>query len=122
MSRANDVEPMLLDFARQVERLRSYGQKDIILDPGFGFGKTMEENYQVMARLEQLAVMNLPLLVGVSRKSMIWKLLDCTPEGALNGTTVLNTIALEKGAAILRVHDVRQAVEAVRLVEMTKNK
>ena len=122
MSRANDVEPMLLDFARQVERLRSYGQKDIILDPGFGFGKTVEENYQVMARLEQLAVMNLPLLVGVSRKSMIWKLLDCTPEGALNGTTVLNTIALEKGAAILRVHDVRQAVEAVRLVEMTKNK
>lgn len=122
MSRANDVEPMLMDFARQVERLRSYGQKDIILDPGFGFGKTMEENYQVMARLEQLAVMNLPLLVGVSRKSMIWKLLDCTPEGALNGTTVLNTIALEKGAAILRVHDVRQAVEAVRLVEMTKNK
>ena len=122
MSRANDVEPMLLDFARQVERLRSDGQKDIILDPGFGFGKTVEENYQVMARLEQLAVMNLPLLVGVSRKSMIWKLLDCTPEGALNGTTVLNTIALEKGAAILRVHDVRQAVEAVRLVEMTKNK
>ena len=122
MSRANDVEPMLLDFARQVERLRSYGQKDIILDPGFGFGKTVEENYQVMARLEQLAVMNLPLLVGVSRKSMIWKLLDCTPEGALNGTTVLNTIALEKGAAILRVHDVRQAVESVRLVEMTKNK
>ena len=122
MSRANDVEPMLMDFARQVERLRSYGQKDIILDPGFGFGKTVEENYQVMSRLEQLAVMNLPLLVGVSRKSMIWKLLDCTPEGALNGTTVLNTIALEKGAAILRVHDVRQAVEAVRLVEMTKNK
>lgn len=122
MSRANDVEPMLLDFARQVERLRSYGQKDIILDPGFGFGKTVEENFQVMARLEQLAVMNLPLLVGVSRKSMIWKLLDCTPEGALNGTTVLNTIALEKGAAILRVHDVRQAVESVRLVEMTKNK
>ena len=122
MSRANDVEPMLLDFARQVERLRSYGQKDIILDPGFGFGKTVEENYQVMARLEQLAVMNLPLLVGVSRKSMIWKLLDCTPEGALNGTTVLNTIALEKGAAVLRVHDVRQAVESVRLVEMTKNK
>ncbi len=122
MSRANDVEPMLLDFARQVERLRSYGQKDIILDPGFGFGKTVEENYQVMARLEQLAVMNLPLLVGVSRKSMIWKILDCTPEGALNGTTVLNTIALEKGAAILRVHDVRQAVESVRLVEMTKNK
>ena len=122
MSRANDVEPMLMDFARQVERLRSYGQKDIILDPGFGFGKTVEENYQVMARLEQLAVMNLPLLVGVSRKSMIWKLLDCTPEGALNGTTVLNTIALEKGAAILRVHDVRQAVESVRLVEMTKNK
>ncbi len=122
MSRANDVEPMLQDFARQVERLRSYGQKDIILDTGFGFGKTVEENYQVMARLEQLAVMNLPLLVGVSRKSMIWKLLDCTPEGALNGTTVLNTIALEKGAAILRVHDVRQAVESVRLVEMTKNK
>ena len=122
MSRANDVEPMLLDFARQVERLRSYGQKDIILDPGFGFGKTMEQNYHLMAHMEELHELGKPLLVGVSRKSMIWKLLDCTPEGALNGTTVLNTIALEKGAAILRVHDVRQAVEAVRLVEMTKNK
>ena len=116
MSRAHDVESMLLDFARQVQRLRNYGQKDIILDPGFGFGKTVEENYQVMARLEQLAIMNLPLLVGVSRKSMIWKLLDCTANEALNGTTVLNTIALMKGASILRVHDVRQAVEAVRLV------
>ena len=116
MSRANDVEAMLLDFARQVQRLRSYGQKDIILDPGFGFGKTVEENYRVMARMEQLAIMNLPLLVGVSRKSMIWKLLDCTPEEALNGTTVLNTLALMKGASILRVHDVRQAAEAVRLV------
>ena len=116
MSSANNIETMLMDFARKVQRLRSLGQKDIILDPGFGFGKTVEENYQVMARLEQLGIMQLPLLVGVSRKSMIWKPLECTPEAALNGTTVLNTIALQKGAAILRVHDVRQAVEAVRLV------
>ena len=116
MSSANNIETMLMDFARKVQRLRSLGQKDIILDPGFGFGKTVEENYQVMARLEQLGIMQLPLLVGVSRKSMIWKTLECTPEAALNGTTVLNTIALQKGAAILRVHDVRQAVEAVRLV------
>lgn len=116
MSSANNIETMLMDFARKVQRLRSLGQKDIILDPGFGFGKTVEENYQVMARLEQLGIMQLPLLVGVSRKSMIWKPLECTPEAALNGTTVLNTIALQKGAAILRVHDVRQAVESVRLV------
>ena len=122
MSVRGTLEELMISTASKVQQLRGLGVKDIILDPGFGFGKTVEENYQVMARLEQLAVMNLPLLVGVSRKSMIWKLLDCTPEGALNGTTVLNTIALEKGAAILRVHDVRQAVEAVRLVEMTKNK
>ena len=91
------------------------GVKDIILDPGFGFGKTIEHNYELLNRMEEFAIFELPLLVGVSRKSMIYKLLDITPEEALNGTTVLHTIALMKGANILRVHDVKEAVEAVRL-------
>lgn len=120
MSCSRDIEGMLLDFARHVQLLRSLGQKDIILDPGFGFGKTVEENFRVLAQMEKLHIAGLPLLVGVSRKSMIWKTLGTTPDEALGGTTVLNTIALEKGAAILRVHDVRQAVEAVTLVETTK--
>jgi dihydropteroate synthase len=89
--------------------------KDIILDPGFGFGKTMEQNYQIVSALEQLRVMDLPLLVGFSRKSMIYKLLGQTANESLNGTTALNAIALMKGASILRVHDVRQAVECVRI-------
>ena len=91
------------------------GQKDIILDPGFGFGKTLEQNYAVMQQLERMQTLQLPLLVGVSRKSMIWKLLQTSPDEALNGTTVLNTLSLMKGASILRVHDVRQAVECVKL-------
>jgi dihydropteroate synthase len=92
------------------------GQKDIILDPGFGFGKTVAQNYQVLREMERMEALRLPVLVGVSRKSMIWKLLGCTPAEALNGTTVLNTLALAKGASILRVHDVREAVECVKLV------
>ena len=109
------LEEMLRDFAREVQLLHALGQNDIILDPGFGFGKTLEQNYAIVRSLEKLRVMDLPLLVGLSRKSMIWKRLQTTAAEALNGTTVLNTIALLKGASILRVHDVRQAVEAVRL-------
>ena len=107
----------LLFLADRVQRLRELGQKDIILDPGFGFGKTVTQNYQVMNELERLQVMELPLLVGISRKSMIFKLLELTPNESLNGTSVLNTIALMKGASILRVHDVKEAVECVRIVE-----
>ena len=116
MSVRPTIHEMLLGWAEDVRLLRSLGQKDIILDPGFGFGKTLDENYDIMTRMEELGAMDLPLLVGVSRKSMIWKTLDGSPETALNGTTVLNTIALQKGARILRVHDVREAVEAVTLL------
>ena len=120
MSVQPTIREMLLHFAREVDELRSYGQKDIILDPGFGFGKTLEQNYEVMMQLERLSVIGLPVLAGVSRKSMIYKALACEPGEALNGTTVLNTIALQKGASILRVHDVREAVECVALVERLK--
>ena len=109
------MRDILLDFADKVQQLRDLGQQDIILDPGFGFGKTVEQNYAVLSQLEQLQVMALPVLVGVSRKSMIYKALDVTPDEALNGTTVLNTVALAKGASVLRVHDVREAVECVQL-------
>lgn len=113
----NLVKEVFIYFARKVQQLRDLGMKDIILDPGFGFGKTLEHNYELMARLEEFSIFELPLLVGVSRKSMIYKLLGGTPQDALNGTTVLDTVALMKGANILRVHDVREAVEAVRIVE-----
>ena len=107
-------------FSEKVQKLRDLGVKDIIIDPGFGFGKTIEHNYQLMNHLEEFKLFGLPLLVGISRKSMIYKLLGTTPEEALNGTTVLNTIALQKGAHILRVHDVKAAVEAVKIVEKMK--
>lgn len=116
MSVQPTVRGMLLSFAEKVQQLRDWGAADIILDPGFGFGKTMEENYQVMNELEKLQVMNLPLLVGISRKSMIYRLFGCTSDESLNGTTVLNTIALMKGASILRVHDVKAAVECCKIV------
>ena len=116
----NVVREVFLYFARKVQQLRDMGAYDLVLDPGFGFGKTLEHNYELMARLEEFSVFELPLLVGISRKSMIYKLLGISPEEALNGTTVLHTIALQKGADILRVHDVRQAVEAVRIVEALK--
>lgn len=109
------LREVLYYFSEKVQRLRDMGVKDIILDPGFGFGKTIEHNYELLNRMEEFAIFELPLLVGVSRKSMIYRLLDITPEEALNGTTVLHTIALMKGANILRVHDVKEAVEAVRL-------
>ena len=116
MSQQPAIREMLLSFAEKVQQLRDLGAADVILDPGFGFGKTLEENYQVMNGLERLQVMGLPLLVGVSRKSMIYKLLGCTPDESLNGTTTLHAIALMKGASILRVHDVREAVECVNIV------
>ena len=111
------LRDVFLYFARKVQQLRDLGAKDIILDPGFGFGKTMEDNYALLAHLDEFGIFGLPLLVGVSRKSMITRLLGITPDDALNGTTVINTLCLAKGAHILRVHDVRQAVEAVRLVQ-----
>jgi dihydropteroate synthase len=122
MSTQRDVRSMLLTFARQVQQLRDLGQKDIIIDPGFGFGKTLEENYGVMHSLEQLQLLGLPVLVGVSRKSMIYRLLGGSPDTALNGTTVLNTLALERGAKILRVHDVKEAVECVKITMQTNSK
>ncbi len=117
MSVQPTLREMLLGFSKKVQQLRDLGVKDIILDPGFGFGKTLEQNYQLMNELEKLSVMDLPLLVGISRKSMIYKLLGFTAEESLNGTTALNTIALMKGASILRVHDVREAVECVKIVK-----
>ena len=102
-------------FALKVQDLHSRGVKDIIIDPGFGFGKTLAHNYELFKHLEDFKLFELPLLVGISRKSMIYKLLDSSPEEALNGTTVLNTIALTKGVDILRVHDVKACVEAVRI-------
>lgn len=113
----NLLREVFLYFAAKVQQLRDRGVKDIVIDPGFGFGKTLEHNYELMAHLEEFRLFELPVLVGVSRKSMIYKLLGGTPLDALNGTTVLHTIALTKGADILRVHDVRQAVEAVQITE-----
>lgn len=107
-------------FARKVQQLRDLGVKDIILDPGFGFGKTLEHNYELLAHLEEFRIFELPLLVGVSRKSMIYRLLGTTPQESLNGTTALDTICLLKGADILRVHDVKEAVETVKIVETMK--
>ena len=122
MSQQPTIREMLLSFAEKVQQLRDLGAKDIILDPGFGFGKTLEQNYQIMGELDKLQVMGLPLLVGVSRKSMIYKLLGFTPDESLNGTTALNTIALMKGASILRVHDVKEAVECCKIVEQINRK
>ena len=107
-------------FSEKVQKLRDLGVKDIIIDPGFGFGKTLEHNYELMNHLEEFVLFELPILVGISRKSMIYRLLDITPEEALTGTTALNTIALQKGAHILRVHDVREAVETVKIVQKMK--
>ena len=106
-------------LTERINRLHALGAKDIIIDPGYGFGKSLQQNYELLNRLEDLKVWQLPLLVGVSRKSMIYKLLDTDSSQALNGTTVCNTIALMKGASILRVHDVRAAVEAVKIVKQT---
>ncbi len=116
----NVVKDILSVFAGKVEELKLLGVDNVILDPGFGFGKTLDHNYTLMNGLEQFSVLNKPIMVGVSRKSMIGKFLGCTPDEALNGTVVLNTIALMKGVDILRVHDVKEAVEAIRIVTKLK--
>ena len=116
MSVQSNIQTMLKNAAEEVLMLRSLGVKDIIFDPGFGFGKTLDDNYKIMSQLEKLQVLDLPLLIGLSRKSMITRLLGIDTSHALNGTTVLNTIALMRGASVLRVHDVREAVEATALV------
>jgi len=109
------IQEMLSYFANKKEQLLQAGVKDVIIDPGFGFGKTLDHNYEILHRLNEFQILENPLLVGISRKSMIYKYFDNTAEDALNGTTVLNTLALTKGAKFLRVHDVKEAVEAVML-------
>jgi len=116
----NVVKDILAIFSSKVKKLKLLGVDNVILDPGFGFGKTLDHNYELMNGLEQFSILNKPVMVGVSRKSMIGKLLGCTPDEALNGTIVLNTVALMKGIDILRVHDVKEAVEAIRIVEKLK--
>lgn len=121
MSVQPTLATMMKGFAKEVQQLRDLGAKDIIIDPGFGFGKNLIQNYEIYNEMEKLNVMELPVLVGISRKSMIYKLLGGDATTSLNGTTVLDTIALMKGASILRVHDVKEAAEAVKIVEtMTK--
>lgn len=120
MSVQPTLETMMKGFAREVQQLRDLGAKDIILDPGFGFGKNLIQNYQIYNEMEKLNVMELPVLVGISRKSMIYKLLGGDATTSLNGTSVLDTIALMKGASILRVHDVKEAAEAVKIIEAMK--
>lgn len=116
----NVVKEVICYFARKVQLLRELGVKDIIVDPGFGFGKTLEHNYQLLDHLDDFSVLGQPLLVGVSRKSMIYRLLEGGPEDALNGTTAVHTVALMKGADILRVHDVREACQVVAVLEAMK--
>ena len=114
------IKEMLFYFSERVSMARSFGINDLIVDPGFGFAKTLEQNYEVLQKLELFEILDLPLLAGVSRKSMIYKALNTSADEALNGTTVLNTIALSKGAKIVRVHDVKEAMEAVVLFEKIK--
>lgn len=116
MSVQGNIHDMLLNFSREVQQLRDLHVKDIILDPGYGFGKSIEDNYRVLHDQAKLAVMGLPVLAGLSRKRLIWQFLGTSADEALNGTTVVNTIALLHGASILRVHDVRAAAEAVKIV------
>lgn len=121
MSVQGNLRDMLINFSGEVEQLRAEGCKDIILDPGFGFGKTIEENFKLLEEMDKLQALELPLLVGVSRKRMIHQTLGVTVDEALNGTTIINTTALLKGASILRVHDVKEAAQAVKLVGAMKN-
>ncbi len=120
MSVKPTLPSMMKAFAGEIQQLRNRGAKDIILDPGFGFGKTIEQNYSIMAGMAELQALNLPILVGISRKSMIFKLTGGTPATSLPGTTALNTMALERGASILRVHDVAEAVQAVTIAQALK--
>jgi dihydropteroate synthase len=112
---ANLMGEMISYFQEKILKLKSLGVKDIIIDPGIGFGKTLDHNYKILSKLEMLKIFELPILIGVSRKSLIYKLLGGTPVDALNGTTVLNTVSLLKGASLLRVHDVKEAVEAINI-------
>jgi dihydropteroate synthase len=113
------VTEIIRDFSNKTGRLNRLGVNDIIIDPGFGFAKTAEQNFEILNKLESFHIFKQPLMVGISRKSMIYRSLECSPEEALNGSTVLHTIALMKGASILRVHDVREAQEAIQLVGKT---
>ncbi|MCQ2250042.1 MAG: dihydropteroate synthase [Bacteroidales bacterium] len=113
----NMMDEIIKFFATQVEKLKLLGANDIILDPGFGFAKTLDQNYELLQNMDTLRIFGLPILVGVSRKSMIYKLLGGTPQESLNGTTVLNTIAISKGAGILRVHDVKPAMETIQICQ-----
>jgi len=113
----NIVKEILFYFSQKIAQARSLGINDLILDPGFGFAKTIEQNFEVLSKLELFQITELPFLVGISRKSMIYKTLEINTEIALNGTTSLNTISLLKGAKILRVHDVKEAVECVKLYQ-----
>lgn len=115
MSVQPTLKKMMINFATEVQRLRDLGAKDIILDPGYGFGKTLNQNYEILNEAERLQELELPILVGISRKSMIYRLIGGDPTTSLNGTTVLNTISLMKGASILRVHDVKEAVEVCQM-------
>jgi dihydropteroate synthase len=115
------VSDILKWFGERILKLQSVGVKDIIIDPGFGFGKTIGHNFELLRRLNDFSIISLPLLVGISRKSMIWKTLNITADEALNGTTALNVIALVNGADILRVHDVKEAVQTVQLINKIKN-
>ena len=110
------VKEILFYFSEKIVHARSLGINDLIVDPGFGFAKTVQQNFELFSKLELFQILELPVLVGISRKSMIYKTLGTTPENALNGTTVLNTLALQKGANILRVHDVKEAVECLKLM------
>ena len=114
------TDVVISELLLPIEQARSAGIKDIILDPGFGFSKTLDQNYELMSELDKFATLGLPLLVGISRKSLIYRLFDTSPQEALNGTSILNTFALLHGAHILRVHDVKEAVEAVKIVEELK--
>ena len=117
----NITHEVLTYFIEKVSQLKKFGVKDIIIDPGFGFAKTIDHNYKLLQEMESLNILSLPILVGFSRKSMITKVLDLKNEEALNGTTILNTISLQKGATILRVHDVKAAMECIKLSEKVKN-
>lgn len=121
MNQLTDYEDLLKDiasyFQQKIVALQQHGVKDIILDPGIGFAKTVQQNFQLLQQLEYFRIFSQPKLIGVSRKSLIWKTLKITPEEALNGTSVLNTVALLKGASILRVHDVKEAVETIKLIQ-----
>lgn len=121
MSVQPTLKKMMTNFAAEVQRLRDLGAKDIILDPGYGFGKTLQQNYEILNEAERLHELDLPILVGISRKSMIYRLIGGDPTTSLNGTTVLNTISLMKGASILRVHDVREAVEVCQIAAQCHN-